>query len=260
MAATGADCLLCDGAKSRSAATDARAERTRFVTNANVWTTLSWAVRMRFAHRDKIEAILGRTLERDKSELLSAFAADGFVQHSLESHAPVRSHRISGLRMCGTDSGAWDSPRSGAWFRNTVDIILCDPRFRTRDSGLFVVSIERPRERLLNRALAPSYQGRSAWLAFNVEFADRLLDLSEHEGPHYAQEAMKLLRAALAVVERHGGYPEIVSAEGLAYRTWAYRSAWAHSWFPRLIFVWHRASCADGRSDGADCFPVGRND
>jgi hypothetical protein len=31
------------------------------------------------------------------------------------------------------------------------------------------------------------------------------------------------------------------SENGLQYRTWAYRGAVAHSWFPRFLTVWSRA-------------------
>jgi hypothetical protein len=33
----------------------------------------------------------------------------------------------------------------------------------------------------------------------------------------------------------------LLSEKGLKYRTWAYQSAVAHSWFPRFLTVWKRA-------------------
>ena len=43
------------------------------------------------------------------------------------------------------------------------------------------------------------------------------------------------------MTETHGGYQELISEKGLKYRTWAYQSAVAHSWFPRFLTVWRRA-------------------
>ncbi|RTL66688.1 MAG: hypothetical protein EKK41_18140 [Hyphomicrobiales bacterium] len=254
VAATGADCLLCDSKRPRSAVTDARAERARFVTNANVWTTFSWAIDLDFVDLGAIERKLGRTLQRYKRELFAAFAPNGFVLHSLEPPAPVPSHNIS-LDFAHIRNGFWDmnEPGERSLFRNTAEHILRDPKFWTQDR-LLVVSIKRPRERLIHRVLAPGYQGRNAWPALNVEFADRLLDLARWEGPRYSAQARSLLRAVVSIVARHGGYPELIAPDGAIYRTWGYQSALAHSWFPRFASVAHRTNSQVGAEGRASAF------
>lgn len=54
----------------------------------------------------------------------------------------------------------------------------------------------------------------------------------------YAQEILRDIHEA---TETNGGYQELLSENGLQYRTWAYRGAVAHSWFPRFLTVWSKA-------------------
>lgn len=54
----------------------------------------------------------------------------------------------------------------------------------------------------------------------------------------YAREILSDIRTS---TETHGGYQELLSETGLKYRTWAYRGAVAHSWFPRFLTVWKSA-------------------
>jgi hypothetical protein len=103
------------------------------------------------------------------------------------------------------------------------------------------VSAKNPRGALIHRIATPSYQGRSAWPAFNVEFADRLLDLSTSAEARYVEEARPIIGAIGDLIERHGGYLELISLAGPPYSTWAYLSAVAHSWLPRFVSVLHRA-------------------
>jgi hypothetical protein len=57
----------------------------------------------------------------------------------------------------------------------------------------------------------------------------------------YRAHAQGILRDIRAATETHGGYQELLAEDGLKYRTWAYRGAVAHSWFPRFLSVWKRA-------------------
>ena len=63
--------LLCDAAAPRSAATDTRAERRRFVTNACVYATFSRAIELEVIGIGELEQLLGRELSQYKAELLS---------------------------------------------------------------------------------------------------------------------------------------------------------------------------------------------
>ena len=92
---------------------------------------------------------------------------------------------------------------------------------------------------MIHKIAAPAYQGRSSWPTFNVEFADRMLDYDECSGTDtYRSCARDILRDIRTATETHGGYQELLSEKGLKYRTWAYQSAVAHSWFPRFLSVW----------------------
>jgi hypothetical protein len=124
----------------------------------------------------------------------------------------------------------------------TTDLIIAEPRFRVPKTFHFLVSTDNPRRKMIHKIASPSYQGRSSWPTFNVEFADRMLDYDEFSGTDtYRSDAQGILSDIRAATELHGGYQELLTDEGLKYCTWAYRGAVAHSWFPRFLTVWKRA-------------------
>ena len=140
--------------------------------------------------------------------------------------------------------GFWDLSEESerALFAATTDLILGEPRFRIPDTSHFLVSSDNPLNKMIHKIAAPAYQGRSSWPTFNVEFADRMLDYDECSGTDtYRSCARDILRDIRTATETHGGYQELLSEKGLKYRTWAYQSAVAHSWFPRFLSVWKRA-------------------
>ena len=58
--------LLCDVSAPRSAATDTRAERRRFVTNACVYATFLRGIKLGIIERSELEQLLGRGLSQYK--------------------------------------------------------------------------------------------------------------------------------------------------------------------------------------------------
>ncbi|MBN8982068.1 MAG: hypothetical protein J0I29_12450 [Rhizobiales bacterium] len=239
----GTQSLLCDIRAPRSAATDTRAERLRFVTNSSVCATFQRAIALGVIAQNEIEAVLGRTLSQYKTELLQLFGRDGYITHSLDcpSHAPASSIALDFVNVL---RGFWDlkNENERALFAATADFVLNEPRFRIPNTSHFLVSVDNPLKKMIHRIATPSYQGRSSWPTFNVEFADRMLDYDEAGGIEtYRSHAQDILRHIRHATETHGGYQELLSEDGLQYRTWAYRSAVAHSWFPRFLSVWKRA-------------------
>ncbi len=235
--------LLCDVSGPRSAATDTRAERLRFVTNASVYATFRQSIRLGVATQDEIEKILGRTLSEYKQELFKLFGRNGYIRHSLDCAAESPASSIS-LDFVNVQDGFWDlrDENERALFAATADLVLAEPRFRIPNTFHFLVSTDNPRKKFIHRIATPSYQGRSAWPTFNVEFADRMLEHDERAGTDkYRFYAQEILRHIHDATETHGGYQELLSEDGLQYRTWAYRGAVAHSWFPRFLTVWSRA-------------------
>ncbi len=239
----GARYLLCDASAPRSAATDTRAERRRFVTNACVYTTFVRGIRLGVVDKDKLERALGRELSQYKNELLGLFGKHGYVRHSLEGPADSPASAVA-LDFVNVHHGFWDlsKARERALFAATTDLIITEPRFRIPGTFHFLVSADNPRNKVIHKIAAPAYQGRSSWPTFNVEFADRMLDCDEFSGSDKyrpcVQGILNDIRTATVV---HGGYQELLSESGLQYRTWAYRGAVAHSWFPRFLSVWKRA-------------------
>lgn len=235
--------LLCDVRGPRSAATDTRAERLRFVTNASVYATFQQSIRLGIADQSELEKILGRRLSQYKTELLLLFGRDGYIKHSLDCKADLPASSIA-LDFVNVQRGFWDfrNEAERVLFSATTDLILAEPRFRIPDTSHFFVSADNPRKKLIHRIATPSYQGRSAWPTFNVEFADRMLEHDEFSGvERYRPYAREILRDIHDSTETHGGYQELLSENGHQYRTWAYRGAIAHSWFPRFLSVWSRA-------------------
>jgi hypothetical protein len=239
----GLTAVLCDVNAARSAATDTRAERRRFVTNACVYATFVRAIRLGVIDQRELERLLGRELSQYKQELLRLFGRDGYIRHALGSRSEPPASAVA-LDFVNVHQGFWDLSDAGerALFATTTDLILGEPRFRIPDTFHFLVSADNPLNKMIHRIAAPAYQGRSSWPTFNVEFADRMLDYDECSGAdNYRFCAQAILRDIRTATETHGGYQELLSEEGLKYRTWAYQSAVAHSWFPRFLTVWKRA-------------------
>ena len=241
--AHGMTSILCDVGAPRSAATDTRAERLRFVTNASVYATFLRSIALGVSDQRELETILGRTLQDYKQELLALFGRNGYITHSLDCNVTTPASSIA-LDFVNVQRGFWDlkNQNERALFAATTDLILAEPRFRIPNTFHFFVSAENPRKKFIHRIATPSYQGRSAWPTFNVEFADRMLDYDEGSGTEtYRSSAREILRHIHNATETNGGYQELLSEDGLQYRTWAYRGAVAHSWFPRFLTVWSRA-------------------
>ncbi|MEY9186359.1 hypothetical protein ABIG06_000261 [Bradyrhizobium sp. USDA 326] len=241
--ADGTRYLLCDASGPRSAATDTRAERRRFVTNACVYTTFVWGMQLGIVAENELKRLLGRDLAQYKTDLLRLFGKDGYIRHSLEGPASSPASSVA-LDFVSVHRGFWDMSDASerALFAATTDLIIAEPRFRIPGTFHFLVSAENPRNKMIHKIAAPAYQGRSCWPTFNVEFADRMLDYDEFVGGDtYRAWSQRILKDIRTATEIHGGYQELISEQGLKYRTWAYKGAVAHSWFPRFLSVWRRA-------------------
>ena len=239
----GLTALLCDVTAPRSAATDTRAERRRFVTNACVYATFLRGIRLGVIDRIELEELLGRELSQYKKELLALFGRHGYIRHALDCRSGPAASSIA-LDFVNVDRGFWNLCEASerALFAATTDLILVEPRFRIPDTFHFLVSADNPQNKMIHRIAAPAYQGRSSWPTFNVEFADRMLEYDERSGTdRYRSCAQDILSDIRTATETHGGYQELLSEKGLKYRTWAYQGAVAHSWFPRFLTVWRRA-------------------
>ncbi|PDT88204.1 hypothetical protein CO669_21505 [Bradyrhizobium sp. Y36] len=235
--------FLCDASGPRSAATDTRAERRRFVTNACVYTTFVWSVQLGIVDENELKRLLGRDLVQYKKDLLHLFGRDGFIRHSLDGPKGPPASAVA-LDFVSVHRGFWDlnDASERALFAATADLIIAEPRFRIPSTFHFLVSADNPRNKMIHKIAAPAYQGRSSWPTFNVEFADRMLDYDEFSANDtYRSCAQGILKDIRTATELHGGYPELISEQGLKYRTWAYQGAVAHSWFPRFLSVWRRA-------------------
>lgn len=238
----GLSALLCDVTAPRSAATDTRAERRRFVTNACVYATFARGIRLGVIDRTGLEGLLGRELPQYKKELLDLFGRPGHIRHALDAEGEA-ANGIA-LDFVNVHEGFWDltEPSERTLFAATTDLILGEPRFRIRDTSHFLVSLGNPQNKMIHKIAAPAYQGRSCWPTFNVEFADRMLDYDECSGTDkYRACARDILRDIRTATETHGGYQELLSETGQKYQTWAYQGAVAHAWFPRFLTVWKRA-------------------
>ena len=239
----GLTALLCDVTAPRSAATDTRAERRRFVTNACVYATFVRGIRLGVIDQTELEGLLGRELSQYKNELLRLFGRHGYIMHALDSANEPPASSVA-LDFVNVHQGFWDlgDESERALFAATTDLILAEPRFRIPGTSHFLVSADNPQNKMIHKIAAPAYQGRSCWPTFNVEFADRMLEYDEFSRTdRYRSCARAILRDIRTATETHGGYQELLSEKGLKYRTWAYQGAVAHSWFPRFLSVWRRA-------------------
>src|SRR5580698_7484786 len=158
----GGSYLLCDAAAPRSAATDTRAERRRFVTNACVYATFWRAIGLGVIDRGELEQLLGRGLSQYKSELLRLFGKHGYIRHSLDCDGEPPASSIA-LDFVNVHRGFWDlrDASERALFAATANLIIAEPRFRVPNSFHFLVSADNPRRKMIHRIAAPSYQGRS---------------------------------------------------------------------------------------------------
>jgi len=235
---------LLDADGNRSSATDTRSERMRFVVSANVWTTLAKAERLGLMG-GRAFATFGLDREQYKNDILKLFGRDGYIRNSADP--AVKDTKEIGnitLDFAHIYHGFWDlsDPGECALFKNTADLIFADPTFHDISNHCYFVANKDPDYRFLHRYTAPSYHGRTVWSSFNVEFADRLLDLAVAIGDEtYRYRAERILLQLKNDTERNGGYSELLNADGIPYRTWIYKSAVADSWFPRFIGVWHKA-------------------
>lgn len=233
---------IIDRDSNRSTATDTRLERRRFVTNANVWATLRQTVELGVVPQDEIEGRIGRTLDRYKEELLELFGERGYMADSLEN-LRAEDYRNVTLDFCHVYRGFWtfSSPREIELFRNTAEIFLMSTELQDDSRRCFLVAAQNPHMQFFKQVAVASYHGRTMWPAFNVEFADRMFDLSAATGsPRYRDAASEILKQLKICVERIGFYPELLREDGRPYRTWIYRCARADSWFPRFASVWAR--------------------
>ncbi len=236
--------LLLDARKNMSSATDTRRERMRFVVSANIWTTFAKAERLGFMD-GKVFAALGLNADQYKKDILELFGADGYICNSLDPGITgARATNNITLDFAHILNGFWDlsQPDEQMLFKTTVDHIFLDPTFRDISTNCYFVSNTNPECDLLHKYTTPSYHGRTVWSSFNVELADRLLDLSRAINDEaYRYRAERILLQLKNDTERNGGYPELIDADGTPYRTWIYKSAIADSWFPRFAGVWQKA-------------------
>jgi len=236
----GVTTLIIDRDESRSSATDTRIDRQRFVTNANVWATLVKAERLGLFSRGEIEERIGRSINEFKRELLALFGRQGYIVNSLESVGSLPARNVT-LDFCHVFDGFWsfESEEEVELFRNTADIFLKNNMLQDDSSRCFLIAADNPDISFFNRIGAASYHGRTMWPTFNVEFADRLLDLPDRQGHagEYHVVARRILTQLRAYSETLVFYPEILRPNGVPYRTWIYRCAHADSWFPRFVSV-----------------------
>ena len=243
--------LLIDRDEARSTATDTRVERRRFITNANVLATFEKAIKLGVISRPALERRLGRSLDQYKEELLLVFGSRGYIVNSLEN-LDDQSYKNVTLDFAHTLHGFWTFQSEGEvrLFVNTAKVFFDNRALQDDSHKCFLIAAQNPEVSFINRLGTASYHGRSMWPAFNVEFADRLLDLSNATADSkYAVAARGILAQLRTYIETLGYYPEILRSDGSAYRTWSYRCAHANSWFPRYESVARKADTKMGASE-----------
>ena len=119
----GLTALLCDVTAPRSAATDTRAERRRFVTNACVYATFMRGIRLGVIDQIELERLLGRELSQYKQELLRLFGRHGYISHALDSGSEPPASAIA-LDFVNVHQGFWDLSEASerALFAATTDL------------------------------------------------------------------------------------------------------------------------------------------
>jgi hypothetical protein len=136
--------------------------------------------------------------------------------------------------------GFWsfETPKEISLLTKTIDTILSNAKSRDESGRCFLVSPENPPINFFEQFAIAAYHGRTVWPAFNVEFADRLIDLSLHtKDQRYHMIAHAILEQLETYTVAESGYPEVLNPEGKPYATWIYHSARADSWFPRFMSV-----------------------
>ncbi len=235
---------LLDAKENRSSATDTRNERMRFVVSANVWTTFAKAERLGFMDGN-VFAAFGLDKAQYKKSILKLFGRDGYIRDSVDpALCDVKGAESITLDFAHIRKGFWDFSRreEQILFKKTADLIFSNPTFRDISGNCYFVANKNPHCGFLHRCTVPSYHGRTVWSSFNVEFADRLIDLAAAIGDEtYRYRAERILLQLKNDTERNGGYSELLDAGGAPYRTWIYKSAVADSWFPRFAGVWNKA-------------------
>ena len=164
----GLTALLCDVTAPRSAATDTRAERRRFVTNACVYATFVRGIRLGVIDRIELEGLLGRELSQYKRELLRLFGKHGYIRHALDSDSEPPASSIA-LDFVNVHQGFWDLGDEGerALFAATTDLILGEPRFRIPGTSHFLVSADNPLNKMIHKIARSGLPG--AFLLADVQ-------------------------------------------------------------------------------------------
>ena len=189
-------CPLFDAQKNKSTATDTRRERMRFVVNANIWSTLAKAIELDVVAPREIEKSFGCDMATYKEHILDLFGGEGFIRNSVDPDYPAAGIHAITLDFAHINRGFWDfsSSREISLFKNTSAMIMNSDLFKDISRECFFVSAKNAPAGLIDRIAVPSYHGRTVWPALNVEFVDRLLDLSRATGDddYFAQAAMTL--------------------------------------------------------------------
>ncbi len=210
------------------------------MTNANVWATLAKAERRGLFSRAEMEERIGRSLDQYKHELLEVFGQQGYIVHALQASNSIPAQNVT-LDFCHVFDGFWsfESEREVTLFRNTADLFLKGEVLQDDARRCLLIAANNPVVTFFNKIGSAAYHSRTVWPAFNVEFADRLLDLDARLGNpgEYRVAARRILTEVRAYIETLGFYPEILNPNGEPYRTWIYRCAHADSWFPRFVSV-----------------------
>ncbi len=246
----GISTMLIDRDGSKSSATDTRIERRRFVANANVWSTLDRAVGLGLIEGSALHKRLGRTLAEYKHELLRLFGKDGAITNSLDDYKYGTPNIV--LDFAHVYHGFWSflTPEETKMFKSTADMLISDPKSKDKSGNCFLISSKNPKIKKLEHVAVASYHGRTVWPAFNVEFADRLTDLSlAIKDNRYRDIAHSILQQIERYILANHCYPEVLNPGGRMYSTMIYRSARADSWFPRFISV--RAKLSIPQTEGA---------
>lgn len=230
---------MLDAHLAYSSATDTRQEPQRFVVSANMYSTIQKARTLGLLNDQEITEHLGMPLHEYKSRILTVFGDQGYIKNSVHPEFTYNADpaRNIVLDFAHQKNGFWnlDDPKEAYLYAHTAEIILRDPRFRNEDGRGFVMSITNPDVPFLHSISTPSYQGRTVWPHYNIEFAAGLEMLSENFGNEtYRSEAESIVTYIVDSSLKYGGYPEVLNEKGTMYRTYIYKSAHANAWISRL--------------------------